>query len=452
MSTFFSRPAYLPPMPARVPLSDAQISGRTGASVFAVVPDETNELTPDSLTRLHAEYGDAFAFSHRSSLHYFFCRPSAVSDVLIHKEASFCQGDSAAAFSAVVGWGLLGDHGDSHRMQKQSLSPALRGSALDSYLAKTRGVAETLTAGSRGKGPTSLVDWCRTFGQATAEKALFPSGGTEPDYSYQRSIFALNESVQMGNMTAVGTRETASHFRGFVAHRDLVLDYVSTIVQAWRSRDTDEVSLMDFMIESPDGEPISTSSVTAQVAVFLQAATETTASLIAWSLMWLQREPQYWDSFREQPPHTSAIEMVRDPKPKAFIDEVLRLNPPAWFTSRVALEPVAIADVMIPRGARVVIAPWISHRLPEYFSEPGEFRPERWLSPDSAQIPRGAFLPFGLGSRICVGERFARLTATVLFSELARHTRLPRVEVGDGAVGTWGLVSNPRQSVIVDFP
>lgn len=439
-------------MPARVPFSARESIDRTAHSApVGVAQGETAVLSPDALISVHREHGDAFAFSHKSSLHYFFSRPAAVNDVLLHKEESFCQGDSAAAFSAVVGWGLLGDHGESHRVQKRAISPALRGAALEAYTGKTQEIARALISTAQNAGPIPLVDWCRNFAQAVSEKVLFPTENHDPDYAYQRSVLALNEMVQVGNFAEAASGATSRDLRRFIEHRDLVIDYVNTMVEAWRSREPGDVTLMDFMIEPDDGEWASTSSLQAQVAVFLQAAMETTASLLSWSLMWLERKPHYWDLLRQQTASVSAIDVLRNPAPKSFIDEVLRLNPPAWFISRVALEPVEIDNEVIPRGARVVIAPWISHRSSRFFSEPEEFRPERWLDDTEPDVPRGVFVPFGLGSRICVGERFARLTATILLSEIAALERAPRVELGDGALGTWGLVTNPRQSVTLDF-
>jgi len=104
------------------------------------------------------------------------------------------------------------------------------------------------------------------------------------------------------------------------------------------------------------------------------------------------------------------------------LDEILRLYPPAWIGPRRAMREYEFGGYTVPRGAYVNYCSWASHRLPEVFPEPEAFIPERFTRERKAALPRGAYLPFGGGSRICIGKRFGqtevKLVATKLLQRL----------------------------------
>ena len=110
------------------------------------------------------------------------------------------------------------------------------------------------------------------------------------------------------------------------------------------------------------------------------------------------------------------------------VDEVLRLYPPAWIGPRRAVHDFEFAGCTVPAGAHVNYCSWASHRLPEVFPDPEAFIPERFTRERKAALPRGAYVPFGGGSRICIGKRFGqtevKLVATMALQRL-RFERLP---------------------------
>jgi cytochrome P450 len=102
--------------------------------------------------------------------------------------------------------------------------------------------------------------------------------------------------------------------------------------------------------------------------------------------------------------------------------ETLRLYPPAWIGPRRAVSSFEFAGHRVPEGAYVNYCSWASHRIPEVFPDPEAFVPERFEREARAALPRGAYVPFGGGSRICIGKRFGqtevKLVATMLLSRL----------------------------------
>ena len=108
--------------------------------------------------------------------------------------------------------------------------------------------------------------------------------------------------------------------------------------------------------------------------------------------------------------------------------EAMRLYPPAWIGPRRAVSEFEFGGCHVPAGAYVNYSSWASHRLPEVFPHPEAFIPERFERERKTALPRGAYVPFGGGSRICIGKRFGqtevKLVATLALARL-RFERLP---------------------------
>jgi cytochrome P450 len=99
-------------------------------------------------------------------------------------------------------------------------------------------------------------------------------------------------------------------------------------------------------------------------------------------------------------------------------DETLRMYPPAWIGARRSVESFEFAGHTVPGRAYVNYSSWVSHHLPHVFPEPEEFRPERFTPEAKAALPKGAYVPFGGGSRICIGMRFGQLEVKAIASAL----------------------------------
>jgi cytochrome P450 len=88
---------------------------------------------------------------------------------------------------------------------------------------------------------------------------------------------------------------------------------------------------------------------------------------------------------------------------------------------RQARRPVDLAQYHLPQGMRVAISPYVLHRNPQYFPNPELFDPERWTRQNEAKLPRYAYLPFGAGPHICIGNHFAMLEAQLVLATLAQR-------------------------------
>jgi cytochrome P450 len=121
-------------------------------------------------------------------------------------------------------------------------------------------------------------------------------------------------------------------------------------------------------------------------------------------------------------------ELARHPKQDVdlalAIDETLRLYPPAWIGPRRNVEAFEFAGHRVPAGAPLYYCSWASHHLPDVFPEPFAFRPERFAPDRKARLPKGAYVPFGGGSRTCIGMRFGQLEINAIATTVLQRFRL----------------------------
>ena len=106
------------------------------------------------------------------------------------------------------------------------------------------------------------------------------------------------------------------------------------------------------------------------------------------------------------------------------LDEVLRLYPPAWIGPRRAVREFEFNGHTVPEGAYLNYCSWASHRIPEFFPDPEAFIPERFTRERKAALPRGAYVPFGGGRRICIGKRFGQIEVKLVATMLLQRLRL----------------------------
>jgi cytochrome P450 len=176
------------------------------------------------------------------------------------------------------------------------------------------------------------------------------------------------------------------------------------------------------------------------VTLFL-AGHETTALALVHALYLLARHPEIEARFHEEvaavlgppghgdPDLAASDAVARLDLTRRILEEAMRLYPPAWAIGREVRRPFTLRDHHFDVGTQLVISQWVLHRDPRWFPEPERFDPDRWLPERASRIPRMAFLPFGGGPRICIGNHFA-MTESVLV--LARIGQRFRVEVRPG--------------------
>jgi cytochrome P450 len=173
------------------------------------------------------------------------------------------------------------------------------------------------------------------------------------------------------------------------------------------------------------GEGFSRKELLDQLGVMFLAGHETTASALTWAFLIIGMQPDVLQRIRDEVrsvagdapltlEHVRRLTYVRN-----VFRESMRLYPPIPFIPRVAAEPAKIGRFQVRKGAMLMIAPWTIHRHRDYWRNPHAFDPDRFSPEREHELVPGAYLPFGLGPRVCVGAGFATLEATLILARLA---------------------------------
>jgi cytochrome P450 len=244
---------------------------------------------------------------------------------------------------------------------------------------------------------------------------------------------------------------------------ELVYDLIAESKKKWEQSDTpDNLTLMDLMVTSTDahGSKLSEKELKDNVLLFFLAGHETTATGLCFSLFALASYPEWQQKLRQEIEQVLGSDYKNKTVTKAdleklevfqaFHNEVLRLWPPvSILTYRILTKSSeTLGDIKIRKGQRVNIHPLNVHRNPEYWDNPEEFNPDRFLKKDKKR-PHFAFMPFGLGPRLCIGNNFSLLEQKIfLVHTLLRYDIKmdPNYKMRFGGAGPL-LVADPHFQV-----
>ena len=372
--------------------------------------------------------------------HYYFAlAPDLVCDLLLRLARSTGKGRSTVKSRPLLGDGLLTSEGDLHRRQRRLIQPAFHGAQIRGYARVMAEEATRLPArgdwtdgASRDVATDMAAVTLRIVGRTlfttdlSADASTVTQAATKLIHLHQRSLSTGRQLL--GRLPLPGRRAA----QAAAADLDRVVQRMVTESREHRlsSGAGDSVLAMLLAARDEDGEPMSDRLVRDEVMTLLLAGHETTANALTWTWLLLDQHPAAAARLHAEvdalPGPPTVDDLAALPWTDAVLAESMRIWPPAWASGRRILEDVTLGDWPVPAGSLVSAVQWLTHRDPRWWPDPLEFRPERWLTPEGAYDesapgqPRGAYFPFGMGTRVCIGGSFARTEATMVLATLAR--------------------------------
>ncbi|MCW3069116.1 MAG: cytochrome [Solirubrobacterales bacterium] len=332
----------------------------------------------------------------------------------------------------LMGDGLLTIDGEFHRRSRLIMLPAFH---REHIAASVEVIVEETTRALEQFTPGAVVDLyaiTRRLALRVAMRALF---GLDPDGERARAIDAAGLFEQA--LAFYASEYVLRVFRGRgspwarlqAAARKLDTLIYSEIAErrATGRRGQDILSLL-LDAHDEDGNTLSDLQIRDEVMTLMFAGHDTTTSTVSFMFYELARHPQIVDRLLAEQDaelagrRPSASQMVSGElgELELVLEETLRKYPPAWVGPRRAIDAFEFEGHTVPERAFVNYCSWASHHLPDVFAEPEAFRPERFTPEARAALPKGAYVPFGGGSRTCIGMRFGQLEvrtiATVILS------------------------------------
>jgi cytochrome P450 len=205
------------------------------------------------------------------------------------------------------------------------------------------------------------------------------------------------------------------------------------IDHANESGDAELIRLVQTAVDPVSGKPLTREQIRDELAVFVLAGHDTTATTLTYTLWALGRDQAMQDRVAAEVaglgerPLTSAD--VNDmPYTVQVLHEALRLCPPAPAIGRMAMRDVVVDGFRIPAGTNVAVGCYAMHRDPELWDDPERFDPDRFSRERSEGRSRWQYLPFGAGPRSCIGDHFAMLEATLGLATIIRAARVESLD------------------------
>jgi len=337
--------------------------------------------------------------------------------------------------SLLTGKGLLTSEGQFWLKQRRTIQPAFRKKHLYALTPKMIKAAEEYVDKFKEVKEGEAIDILEEMMQLTlkiASTTLFSSDISHQADAIGQALRLASEHVsyKMNSIPIPAWLPTPRNLRFRKAKA--FLDKVTLEVIEERRGETDPPQdLLSLLLAAQDeesGDSMSDEQLKNEVLTLLIAGHETAGASLSWTWYLLCQHPEIQEKMFEEihqvlrgrSPTQDDLEAL--PLTHAVFKEAMRLYPPAWGQSRQAIEADTLHGYTIPAGSNIIVSTSTTHKRTDLWEDPEAFRPERFLD-DSKKRHKFAYLPFGGGPRVCIGQGFAMLEGPLLLATLLQQFR-----------------------------
>lgn len=395
------------------------------------------------LLRAAVDYGDISHMRLGPYHVYMINHPDLIHEVLITHKDKIRKGNlDRAIFSKFLGNGILVSEGEFHRRQRKLVQPAFHSKRIENYAQTMVDYTLRLMDGWRDGEAVDMEHAMTELTLHIVTKTLFDTEVTEGDLVHRvgAAISTLQRIANAEYKSAISLPEwlPIARNRNRAAAVKALNDVIVPIINERRASGEDRGDLLSMLLLAQDeatGERMDDRQVLDEATTLFSAGHETTANAMTWVWYLLSQHPEAEARLHEELEtvlngrHPTLADLKQLPYTDMVIKEVLRLYPPAWILNgRTPLERIEVGGYAIDRGDLIFISPYALHHHPRYFAEPERFMPERWTPEFEKALPRYAYLPFGGGPRVCIGNSFAMMEARLILATMAQRYRFSLVE------------------------
>ncbi|QNB00617.1 cytochrome P450 [Massilia sp. Se16.2.3] len=413
----------------------------------------------------HARHGDAVYVKLGHIPYYSFRHPDQIRAVLVEEADAFVRWERHVEILAQLhGQSVLVSEGEEWRRQRRMLQPAFNPRRFDAYAGRmTDGIAGTLDA-----LPGGAVDFEHTMNMLAADvilRTMFSARFADADHG----IGTREVERAVRTLVDAGYREMFLPFAlpGWLPYpgrneKRAALALLDDLVRAHIGRRRAAPDLGDDLLgmllaasdEEGEGEErgamLGDDGVRDQLMTTFLAGHETTAAALTWAGWALAAHPDVAARATEEVDRVlgNRVPGYRDvaelPCLGSVVKEVMRLySPSPGVLARRATRDVRIGDWLVPQGSVVSILSVLPHHDARWFTQPEHFDPDRFPGEAAKGIPRGAYLPFGTGPRVCIGSSFATVEMTLALAMLLQRFTLRPAPGQDVPVPRMGVTMRP---------
>lgn len=426
-----ARQPLVPPAPPRAPSTMGPF-GRLAAMRKSAIGTWGQRAYEDDIIK-------GRFFGHAS---FILNTPDAIRHVLVDNYENYTRTPvGIRVLTPMLGQGLLLAEGRAWKHQRRTLAPAFTPRAVSTLIPHMLSATDETVTGLQGKCgvPVDLRETMKRMTLEIAGRTMFSFGMSEHGAALRGYVMEYGENLARPHFFDLLFPLGWPTPRDFARRRfrKRWTRFVALLIDARRADGKSEGApprdLFDLMVAARDpetGEAFSDDQLGDQVATMILAGHETTATALFWALYLLALDPATQEQLAAEVKAATvdgAFDLERLKFTRAVIDETMRLYPPAFLIARAAAGPDIIAGMAVKPNDVILMAPWLLHRHEKLWNDPNAFMPSRFM-PGATPPDRFAYLPFGVGARVCIGAHFALVEATLALAKLIGAFRVELID------------------------
>ncbi|HEX2151436.1 MAG TPA: cytochrome P450 [Stellaceae bacterium] len=357
--------------------------------------------------------------------------PEHMQTILVDHGYDFVKNIFYHYLRRALGLGLVTSEGQLHKRQRKLVAPLLQHRRIASYAETMVRFGELVQAQWREGEEIDAQHQMMRITLGIVGKTLFDAE-------------VLDEADEIGPALAEVNRYTGTEI-GRIVHlpmwwptprisraRRALRRLDQTIYRLIRERrasgqDAGDILSMLLMAQEENGEGMTDVQIRDEVMTIFAAGHETTAVALTWTSYLLCRHP---GAYRRLQAECDAVlggraptieDLPQLPYALQVFKEAMRLYPPVYAVGRQPLADFQLGEYLLPRGGTLILNIYAIHRRPDLYPNPERFDPDRFEQGREKNLPRHAYLPFGAGPRVCIGNHFALMEGQLLLALLAQY-------------------------------
>ena len=386
------------------------------------------------------KYPDCFSLSQKNSppVVYFY-HPEAIKQIF-NSPPEWFNTSSGKILLPIVGYNsLLVLEGDRHRNQRKLLMPPFHGARMQTYAELINTIAQEVIGRWQLNKPFNVRAAMQEISLRTIMGVVFGISSGERYEELQVLLTSLLDSISSPVASTMlyfpflqkdwGTWSPWGRFWRTKQRIDSLLIAEIEQRRAEADRERDDVLSLLLSVKDTNGQPMTDEELRDELLTLLFAGHETTASATAWGLYWLERLPEVKTKLRQELETTSitdnSLAVTKLEYLSAVVKETLRIYPIVVNTfPRITKQSIKILDYCFEPGTVLFCSIYLTHHRLDLYPEPNCFQPERFRS---RQYSAYEYLPFGGGSRLCIGYALALFEMKLVLANIFSQFELKRV-------------------------
>lgn len=385
--------------------------------------------------RLRRRFGPVAQLPAPGTRLVFLLDPELIHELLHRHHTELVKDDITLKLRRALGDGLLTAHEDKWRPHRKLVAPSFTPRQLQTYADEMAQRAERLADRLEPGLHDNVHGELLTYALEVVSACLFGADAAASATEIGAALGGLMDRFNLETRTwrrLVPERLLALGDDAYQPHVDALDRVIRGYIEAHRARPHGRDDLLIARLlaaRDEEGAGLTEDELRDEAVTLFAAGAETTALALTFTLLLLAQNPAVRSSLERELDHVlgdrqpTPADLPRLPLLERVVTESMRVLPPAWGMGRRVLTDLQLGPWQLHEGDTVLILMWLLHRDPLHFPDPERFVPDRWADGLVRRLPRYAYMPFGAGPRVCVGNHFALLEIKLALAVLLRRVR-----------------------------